>query len=88
MAFAALKRGDKVIATARPKSVSRLTELKAAGAATLALDVTDSLDNLKAIAEEAVKIYGRVDVLVNNAAYIEVGALEEYTPEETFAQYK
>ncbi|KAG8948373.1 hypothetical protein FRC03_000738, partial [Tulasnella sp. 419] len=77
LTLAALKRGDKVIATAR--DVSRIQDLKEQGADTLRLDVTDTLDNLKAIAKEAVAIHGRVDVLVNNAAYILVGAIEENT---------
>jgi len=85
LTLAALKRGDKVIATAR--NVNKIAELKAAGAEALQLDVTDSLDNLKAIAAKAVAIYGRVDVLVNNAAYAVVGSLEENTPQETLDQY-
>ncbi|KAG8961608.1 hypothetical protein FRC03_005160 [Tulasnella sp. 419] len=39
-----------------------------------------------AIAKEAVAIHGRVDVLVINAAYILVGAIEGNTPEETSDQ--
>lgn len=62
-----LERGDKVIATARGRSLSKLDDLKAAGAATLELDVTAPLDDLKAVAEKAIKIYGKVDVIVNNA---------------------
>lgn len=87
LALAVLERGDKVIATARGRSLSKLDDLKAAGAATLELDVTAPLDDLKAVAEKAIKIYGKVDVIVNNAGYILVGALEENTPEESFDQF-
>ncbi|RXW21406.1 hypothetical protein EST38_g4447 [Candolleomyces aberdarensis] len=79
LALAALSRGDKVIATARGRSVSKLEDLKNAGAATLQLDVTSTLEELHQVAKEAVGIYGRVDVLVNNA--------EETTPQETFDQF-
>ncbi|KAF8645764.1 hypothetical protein AX16_007631 [Volvariella volvacea WC 439] len=87
LTLAALKRGDKVIATARAKSVAKLDDLKAAGADTLELDVTAPLEKLKETAAAAVAIHGRVDVVVNNAGYILVGAIEESTPKETLDQF-
>lgn len=67
LALAALDRGDKVIATARARSFSQLDDLKEKGVAVLELDVTASIETLHQVAKEAVAIYGRVDVLVNNA---------------------
>jgi len=67
LSLAALKRGDKVIATGRPRSMEKLAELKAKGADILQLDVTAPLETLQDVAKEAVRIYGRIDVLVNNA---------------------
>ncbi|KAL1725378.1 hypothetical protein EV714DRAFT_221409 [Schizophyllum commune] len=87
LAKAALARGDKVIATARARSIAKLDDLKVEGADAIELDVTAPLDTLKAAAEKAVAIYGRVDVVVNNAGYILTGAIEECTPQETFDQY-
>jgi NAD(P)-dependent dehydrogenase (short-subunit alcohol dehydrogenase family) len=65
--LAALKRGDKVIATARSRSLSKLDDLKEKGGDVVELDVTDSLQNLHTVAAKAVAIHGRIDVLVNNA---------------------
>ncbi|KAJ6555944.1 hypothetical protein B0H19DRAFT_1151607 [Mycena capillaripes] len=85
LALAALRRGDHVIATAR--SVTKLTDLKDKGANVLELDVTAPLDELHVIAEKAAVIHGRIDVVVNNAGYLLVGAIEESTPEETLQQF-
>ncbi|KAF5335532.1 hypothetical protein D9611_012146 [Ephemerocybe angulata] len=87
LALAALARGDKVIATTRARSFPQLKDLEAAGAAVLELDVTAPLETLHEAAKKAVDIYGRIDVLVNNAGYICVGTLEELTPEETLANF-
>ena len=76
IAYAVLRRGDNVIATAR-KGTQRLQALKEAGAATLDLDVQAPQAELDSIIGEALKIYGGIDVLVNNAAYVEAGVLEE-----------
>lgn len=70
-----VSRGDKVIATAR--NIERISHMKDIGAATLQLDVTTSQDELNRKAEEAISIYGRVDVLVNNAGYTQFGICEE-----------
>jgi len=74
-----LARGDKVISTARARSLPKLDELKEKGAATLELDVTAPLSELHAVAAKAVAIYGHIDVVVNNAGYIISGVLEENT---------
>jgi len=87
LALALLARGEKVIATARASSLARLQDLRDAGADTLELDVTSPLETLKDIADKAVAIHGRIDVVVNNAGYIAFGALEENTPEETYNQF-
>lgn len=71
-----LAKGDKVIATARGDA-SRLDNLKAQGAAVLQLDVTSPQSVLDATINEAIKIYGHIDVLLNNAGYIEAGLFEE-----------
>lgn len=71
-----LARGDKVIATGR-KASERLAHLDGTGAKILDLDVTASQEVLNAKVEEAVGFFNGIDVLVNNAGYVEAGLAEE-----------
>lgn len=75
MALEALSRGHRVIASAR--SVSRIADLKEAGAETLVLDVCAPLPEIAKVAKEANDKYGYINYLVNAAGYILVGAVEE-----------
>ena len=75
IAFAALRRGDKVIATAR--NPTKLEELKAQGAFTMTLDVLSTDGALKEIISEVLEIVGHIDILVNNAGFYLVGGVEE-----------
>lgn len=73
---AIIARGDRVIATAR-NATERLQSAKSTGAAVLELDLTVSQAELDAKVKEAIGIYGGLDVLVNNAGYIEASLVEE-----------
>lgn len=70
-----LRRGEKVIATAR--NIQSISALADAGAQTLALDVTAPVDEIKGFAEKALGIYGRIDVLLSNAGFVHTGGVEE-----------
>ncbi|MFC9787916.1 SDR family NAD(P)-dependent oxidoreductase [Rhodococcus sp. NPDC127528] len=85
-AAAALDAGDRVAATAR--DVSGLADLAAShpeSAAAITLDVTDRAAAARALAEAHTR-FGRVDVVVNNAGYGLVGAVEEFSEEQARAQ--
>ncbi|KAI0180362.1 NAD(P)-binding protein [Hypoxylon sp. FL1284] len=74
-------QGDQVVATGR-NAETRLAHLKDTGAAILDLDVTLPQAEIEKKFKEAWDIYGTIDVLVNNAGYIQCGAMEEITQEE------
>lgn len=70
-----LSRGDKVIATAR--NTSKIVHLEKEGAAVLKLDLESEQAEFNKQAEAALAIYGKIDVLVNNAGYSHFGTIEE-----------
>lgn len=77
LAEAVLKQGDRVIATARkPEQLEDLIAQYPETAIALRLDVTDK-NEIKTTIEKANAKFGQIDVLVNNAGYGLIGALEE-----------
>jgi len=79
-------KGHRVIATSRSpgKSPELVAEIESLGGKWLSMDVTSADLEDKVKAAEAV--HGRIDVLVNNAGYSVLGAVEETTYKDAAAQ--
>ncbi|TQF17359.1 SDR family NAD(P)-dependent oxidoreductase [Myxococcus llanfairpwllgwyngyllgogerychwyrndrobwllllantysiliogogogochensis] len=77
LAEAVLAVGHRLVATARkPEQLKDLVERYGDRVRAVALDVTDSAAARAAVAE-ATSAFGRLDVVVNNAGYANVAAIED-----------
>lgn len=86
IAEAALADGNAVVATGR--NIAAITERFGHSAALLpvALDVTDEA-HAKAAVQAAVQRFGRIDVLINNAGFGLLGAIEESSDADVRRMY-
>ena len=83
-----LDRGWRAVVTARDKArVEDLAEGHGGRALALSLDVIDD-DEIEAGVAAAMKAFGRIDVLVNNAGYGYQSSIEEGVAEEIRAQFE
>src|SRR6204780_4094917 len=81
-----LAAGHQLVATARqPGSVSDLAERYGDRILPVALDVTDPAAAEAAVAA-GVAAFGRIDVVVNNAGYANLAAVEDVTLDDFRAQ--
>jgi NAD(P)-dependent dehydrogenase (short-subunit alcohol dehydrogenase family) len=86
IAEAVLEAGHRLVATARqPASLADLAERYGSQILSVALDVTDVAGAQAAVAA-GVTAFGRIDVVVNNAGYANLAAIEDITPEDFRAQ--
>ena len=83
---AVLAKGDKVVATARkPEQLKDLNQQYPEQLYPVELDVTNK-DQVYQAVELAIKRFGRIDVLVNNAGFGITGAAEAFTDEQVRSQ--
>ncbi|KIW17672.1 hypothetical protein PV08_04867 [Exophiala spinifera] len=75
----ALSQGHRVIATSRnpSKTPELVEEVSSQGGKWLALDTTQTVCEIKDIVRQAESFFGRIDVMVNNAAFCVLGAVED-----------
>lgn len=74
---AALERGDKVVATARkPEAPADLVGRYGDAVLALALDVTDAAA-VSSTVQRGFEHFGRLDIVVSNAGYGQIGMIEE-----------
>ncbi|KAF4470875.1 oxidoreductase yusz [Fusarium albosuccineum] len=84
LSLKALEAGHRVIATVRdPKrSAEAVQSIEAAGGKIVEVDMTESKASITKKIQDAEKIYGRIDYLVNNAGYSVLGVIELFTEAE------
>ncbi|KAG0702630.1 hypothetical protein DFH29DRAFT_1079385 [Suillus ampliporus] len=87
LVLAVLERGDRVVATAR--SLQKIQDFpQSPNLHLLGLDVTSGSSAIKDRVDEAAKLWGRIDVLVNNAGIGFPGILEECGADLLLRQYR
>ncbi|MEJ8840489.1 SDR family NAD(P)-dependent oxidoreductase [Ramlibacter sp. AN1133] len=87
IALAVLEAGHQLVATARdPRRLQDLVEQYGGRVLPVALDVTDYAAAQRAVADGVAR-FGRLDVVVNNAGFANVGAVEDMPPAAIEAQF-
>ncbi|KAF4337677.1 oxidoreductase yusZ [Fusarium beomiforme] len=84
LSLRALKAGHRVIATVRDttRSADAVRQIEEAGGKIITVDLTESKASIAKKVQDAENIYGRIDLLVNNAGYSVLGGIELFTEAE------
>lgn len=88
-----LNKGHNVIATSRnpsrtPDEVSAVDKHASGNGRWLQLDVTSPRDKIDSTIAEASKIFGPIDILINNAGYSVMGAVEDIDEAKAKTQFE
>ena len=84
----ALEAGDRVVATARnPERLRDVRDKYGEAVLLLPLDVND-FDAAARVVAQAKKAFGRIDVVVNNAGYSDLGSFEDTTLDSFRKQFE
>lgn len=87
LAQVAASRGDRVLAASRnPDKARDLAGQK--NIELVRLDHNEPLPKIREAIDGIISAHGSIDIVVNNAAYVQAGTLEEATPEETLRQFQ
>ncbi|KAF4229631.1 hypothetical protein CNMCM8980_007197 [Aspergillus fumigatiaffinis] len=89
LALHALGAGHKVVASVRSKtkSADAVRDIESKGGKVIELDVCKA-NTISDAAKQAENFYGRIDVLVNNAGYSLLGAVEDMRDDENYLQFE
>lgn len=83
----AARQGDLVLAASRtPEKLEPL--VSSDKVKPVYLDHNQPLPQIQAAVKDILAIHGTVDIVVNNAAYVQTGMLEEVSPEDTLRQFQ
>jgi len=86
LAKVAVAKGDRVVATSRDPT--KVKNLGIEGVEAAKLDHNESYSAIESQVKEILATHGTPDVVVNNAAYVQTGTVEETSPEETQRQFQ
>ena len=83
----AARQGDRVLAASRtPEKLNALVSSDMVKP--VYLDHNQPLSQIQAAVQDILAIHGTVDIVVNNAAYVQTGMLEEVSPEDSLRQFQ
>ncbi|KAM0263951.1 hypothetical protein ACHAQJ_000986 [Trichoderma viride] len=86
LAIIAAKQGNKVVATTR--SLKKAQNIQDENIKIAYLDQNEPLNKIKEDVETIINAHGPIDIVVNCAAYVHTGILEDLTPEDTYQQFQ
>ncbi|OJJ85398.1 SDR family oxidoreductase [Aspergillus glaucus CBS 516.65] len=78
--------GGRVLAASR--NPEKLASLASDNVKPVHIDQNEPLDKIQSAIKNILAIYGTVDIVVNNAAYVQTGLLEEVSPGNTLRQFQ